>query len=163
MNFRLQQFLAAENITQAQFADMIGVARASVSHIIAGRNKPGFDFIQSMSRSFPDLNLEWLIHGKGRMYKEGRKEAAAPTQDPEGQLFSDIQENPEPQPAPQAAAPKNADSPTVAPIQNETKEISENKLIYSGQPKVKVQANDRQITRIVVFYDDNTYQELREV
>ena len=45
MNIRLQQFLSAENLSQAQFADIIGVARASVSHIIAGRNKPGFDFI----------------------------------------------------------------------------------------------------------------------
>ncbi|MBP9998072.1 MAG: helix-turn-helix domain-containing protein [Bacteroidales bacterium] len=69
MNKRIQQFLAAENITQSQFADSINVARASVSHIIAGRNKPGFDFIENMARRYPSLNLEWLITGKGRMYK----------------------------------------------------------------------------------------------
>ncbi|MBQ8062059.1 MAG: helix-turn-helix transcriptional regulator [Bacteroidales bacterium] len=70
MNKRLQQFLNAENITQSQFADSIGVAKASVSHILAGRNKPGFDFIESMARVFPRLNLEWLISGRGRMYKD---------------------------------------------------------------------------------------------
>ena len=48
MNSRLQQFLDAENINQAQFADSIGVARASVSHILAGRNRPGYDFIANM-------------------------------------------------------------------------------------------------------------------
>ena len=63
MNYRLQQFLSAENLSQAQFADIIGVARASVSHIIAGRNKPGFDFIYSMAASFPNLNVEWLVTG----------------------------------------------------------------------------------------------------
>lgn len=70
MNKRLQQFLNAENITQSQFAELIGVAKASVSHILAGRNKPGFDFIESMAREFPHLNLEWLISGRGRMYKD---------------------------------------------------------------------------------------------
>ena len=70
MNKRLQQFLNAENITQSQFADSIGVAKASVSHILAGRNKPGFDFIEGMARVFPRLNLEWLISGRGRMYKD---------------------------------------------------------------------------------------------
>ena len=70
MNTRLQQFIRAENLSQSQFADAIGVARASISHILAGRNKPGFDFIESMARHFPALNLEWLITGKGKMYKD---------------------------------------------------------------------------------------------
>lgn len=70
MNTRLQQFLGAENISQSQFAETIGVAKASVSHILAGRNKPGFEFLESMSRKFPNLNLEWLISGRGKMYKD---------------------------------------------------------------------------------------------
>ena len=69
MNKRLLQFITAENISQSQFADNIGVARASVSHIIAGRNKPGFDFVEKMARAFPALNIEWLITGRGKMYK----------------------------------------------------------------------------------------------
>ena len=69
MNKRLEQFLGAENITQTQFAETLGVAKASVSHILAGRNKPGFEFIESLARKYPNLNLEWLISGRGRMYK----------------------------------------------------------------------------------------------
>ena len=69
MNNRLQQFLAAENISQSQFADSIQVARASVSHILAGRNKPGFDFLERMARRYPNLSLEWMISGRGKMYK----------------------------------------------------------------------------------------------
>ena len=68
MNRRLQQFLAAENISQSQFADTIGVARASISHILAGRNKPCFDFIERTAKHFPELNLDWLITGRGKMY-----------------------------------------------------------------------------------------------
>ena len=70
MNTRLQQFLSAENISQSEFADTIGVARASVSHILAGRNKPGFDFLVGMCQHYPPLNLEWLLTGKGRMYQK---------------------------------------------------------------------------------------------
>ena len=70
MNKRLEQFLAAENISQAQFADEIHVARASVSHILAGRNKPSYDFITGMLEQFPRLNPEWLLTGRVKMYKD---------------------------------------------------------------------------------------------
>ncbi len=69
MNERLIQFLAAENMTQAQFADSINVARASVSHIVQGRNNPGWDFIVNTMNRYPTLNIEWLLTGKGKMYK----------------------------------------------------------------------------------------------
>ncbi len=158
MNFRLQQFLSAENITQAQFADTIGVARASVSHILAGRNKPGFDFIQNMSRHYPNLNLEWLISGKGRMYKEGGRALESATQSAEDQLFAPLE-----QPAPMPVPPVEPASPSPC-IDTPTQEVKDNLKIneLSDLPKVKMQTNSRRITRIVVFYDDNTYQELKE-
>lgn len=70
MNKRLQQFLNAENISQSQLADTLDVARAGVSHIISGRNRPGFDFLESMALHYPQLSMEWLLTGKGKMYKE---------------------------------------------------------------------------------------------
>ena len=162
MNYRLQQFLSAENITQAQFADMISVARASVSHIIAGRNKPGFDFIQNMSRHFPDVNLEWLINGKGKMYKDGRSSAAETVQPADDQLFSTPQAPPqtlsEPSPVPVLPLPDLEPEVPKAPIVSTAKE----KELDTPLPKVKLQASTRRISRIVVFYDDGTYQELKE-
>ncbi len=64
------QFLQAENITQSQFADTLSVARGSVSNILSGRNKPGYEFLESLILHYPNLNLEWLMSGKGRMYKD---------------------------------------------------------------------------------------------
>lgn len=72
MNKRLLQFLNAENISQSQFADTLNVARAGISHLLSGRNKPGYDFIESLMLHYPDLNIEWLITGKGRMYNTPR-------------------------------------------------------------------------------------------
>ena len=78
MNRRLLQFLQAENITQTQLADTLSVARGSVSNILAGRNKPGYDFLESLILHYPNLNLEWLLSGKGKMYHDA-SEASAPS------------------------------------------------------------------------------------
>ncbi|MBP3202124.1 MAG: helix-turn-helix transcriptional regulator [Bacteroidales bacterium] len=70
MNRRLLQFLQAQNITQTQFADTLSVARGSVSNILSGRNKPGYDFLESLLLHYPMLNLEWLMTGRGSMIRE---------------------------------------------------------------------------------------------
>ena len=78
MNRRLLQFLQAENITQAQLADTLSVARGSVSHILAGRNKPGYDFLESLLLHYPTLNLDWLMTGRGKMYRSEDEEQDLP-------------------------------------------------------------------------------------
>ena len=68
MKDRIIQFLSANNLTSTKFADEIGVQRSSISHILSGRNKPSFDFIEKMLLAYPDINAQWLITGKGNMY-----------------------------------------------------------------------------------------------
>lgn len=104
MNRRLLQFLQAENITQAQFADTLSVARGSVSHILAGRNKPGYDFLESLLLHYPRLNLDWLMTGKGKMYREDMA-PEAPESSASGELFPPIVQTPS---APAAVAIKPA-------------------------------------------------------
>lgn len=70
MNNRLQQFLELENITPARLADTLGVQRSGLSHILSGRNKPGFEFITKLLTKFPHINSDWLLLGKGKPYKE---------------------------------------------------------------------------------------------
>lgn len=69
MKERLLKFLNSEQLSSARFAEIIGVQPSSVSHILSGRNNPGFDFIQKILGSYPFLNAEWLIMGKGNMMK----------------------------------------------------------------------------------------------
>jgi len=162
MNTRLQQFLIAENISQSQFADRIGVARASVSHIMAGRNKPGFDFIESMSRQFPTLNLDWLIMGKGKMYRDlskaSLKEDVAESQiHNDSNLFeSDSIFAPEQaQGSPQARSDSFPKPSTVNAGQSH---ITESNTLSERRKTLYPQ---RSVSKIVVFYDDGTYQELK--
>ena len=132
MNDRLQQFLSAENLTQSQFADSIGVARASISHILAGRNKPGFEFIESVARRYPYLNIEWFITGKGKMYKSASEAPVMPV-------------------SPAAAD----DTPTADLFAERIEPIKSNTIDRSHQNPIR----EKNISKILVFYSDGTFEE----
>lgn len=67
---RILKILNTENISSAKFADMIGVQRSNISHILSGRNNPGLDFLQKVLVKFPAINPEWLLIGKGEIFKQ---------------------------------------------------------------------------------------------
>jgi hypothetical protein len=46
------------------------VQRSSISHILSGRNKPSLDFVLKVLASFPDVELYWLLNGKGQFPSE---------------------------------------------------------------------------------------------
>lgn len=52
-------------LSSSLFADKIGVQRSSMSHILKGRNRPSLDFIMRLIETFPEVNLYWLLNGKG--------------------------------------------------------------------------------------------------
>ena len=56
-----------EGLKSSALADSIGVNRATISHILSGRNKPSIDFFQKLLSTYPDLNSNWLITGIGYM------------------------------------------------------------------------------------------------
>lgn len=70
MKERLLEFLTKENKSAAQFAEEIGVQPSGISHILSGRNKPSLDFVLKMLEKYPHLSTEWLLFGKGGMYRE---------------------------------------------------------------------------------------------
>ncbi len=143
MNTRLKQFLAAENITQAQFADTIKVVRASVSHVISGRNNPSYDFIKAVMANYPKLNIEWLIFGKGKMYKDSMtasQELIFPEHD-------DILES----------APGELD----IDLSMENKEnIETSRELNTLIDNIQTPVTQRKVSKILVLFDDGTFQEL---
>ena len=64
---RIKIWIESKGLKSSSFADKIGVNRATISHILSGRNKPSIDFLQKMIFSFPDLNLNWIVSGEGFM------------------------------------------------------------------------------------------------
>ena len=70
MKERLLEFLKSENKSSAQLAEEIGVQPSGISHILSGRNNPSLDFVLKMLEKYSFLSSDWLLFGKGNMYKE---------------------------------------------------------------------------------------------
>ena len=146
MNTRLQRFLELEQLSPARLADILGIQRSGVSHLLSGRNKPGFDFFYKMNKKFPTLNLEWLISGNGKVYK-----------DVERNLFNNellneksVKEKSEPQYEQLFA--KEEYKTDVAPTMASENSINESELKDSPVKK--------SLEKILLIYSDGTFKEL---
>ena len=64
---RLKNWMESEVLKSSELADIIGVNRATISHILSGRNKPSIDFLEKLLSVYPDINANWLISGIGYM------------------------------------------------------------------------------------------------
>jgi DNA-binding XRE family transcriptional regulator len=69
MKDRIILLIKAKNLTAAQFADEVGVQKSSISHIISGRNNASLDFIQKILIRYPEVNMEWIMLGKGPIFR----------------------------------------------------------------------------------------------
>ena len=58
--------MASNRLSASSFADRIGVQRSNVSHVLNGRNKPGYDFLLKVIQAFPNVNTHWLLTGDER-------------------------------------------------------------------------------------------------
>lgn len=132
---RILKLLNEENLSSSKLADILDVQRSSISHIVSGRNKPSLDFIQKVLRNFPTINPDWLIIGKGEMYvKAQQKEIHFDTS-----FTKEETQN-------EKSIPKTEENETISSISM--------KNANDTLPKV------RNIDKIVVFYDDGTFEEL---
>lgn len=149
MNDRLKQFLSMENLSPARFAEVMGIQRSGISHLLAGRNKPSFEFIQKMMTAYPDINYEWLILGKGRPYKSDRQPASSSVQT---ELFTDSSD-----PVAHSTDEITPDNQFLID-ENPASEPPENR-IFSDDAAPALPKLSKKIARIIVFFNDGTYEE----
>ena len=154
---RLKQFLQMEELSPAKFADSIGIQRSGISHLLAGRNKPSYDFITKMLTTYPDLNADWLLTGKGKPYRNSPLSVpAVPAND---SLFdsqpavSDYEEQPEDYDNEIIGASEFNSQPSENPIFDDFSE--EDAPVQESQTA----SSRRKIVRITIFYSDGTYEE----
>lgn len=87
---RLEEILHFYGLTASSFADRIGVQRSSISHLLSGRNKPSLEFVMRVVRTFPEVNLYWLLNGKGSFpYKPEPQKPAPPAPTPSHAISPD--------------------------------------------------------------------------
>ena len=136
---RIKLIIEGEEMTAGAFADAIGVAQATISHILGPRNKyPSTEVIMRLHNRFPNINLNWLYTGEGSMmvHDSGNHDDGkdySPSYELSKPLSSDINLN------------KNMDTNVrndinVSPLTNNMTE------------------RKRTIVEIRVFFDDNTFE-----
>lgn len=74
---RLQKVIEYYGESASSFSEKIGVQRSSISHILSGRNKPSLDFVLKVLSSYPEVELYWLLNGKGEFPYQTEKNPAA--------------------------------------------------------------------------------------
>lgn len=183
MKDRIILLIKARNLTAAQFAEKIGVQKSSISHIISGRNNASLDFIQKVLVSFPEVNMEWLMFGKGPLYKDGdlglnpNNDGALTTIQPSIQpsmdLFSELtpgepidfrKENSLSQSPKSEDNPKPMGTEIVTPFpQNENRVNVPTHKTENQEQTQENSGNKKQATKVILkiveFYSDNTYRE----
>lgn len=132
METRIDRLISTENLTPTKFADIIGVQRSAISHILSGRNKPSFDLIQKILTKFPRVSSEWLLMGRGEMYKTLVQQ----------RLF-DID-----------------NKPIESSIEIKQTTVNQPNVLSSALPKEpENRINDNAIERIIIFFKDKSFKE----
>ena len=62
---RLEKILEYFNLSAAAFAEEIDFNRSTISHLLSGRNKPSLEFVMKLYQKFPEVDMDWLLFGKG--------------------------------------------------------------------------------------------------
>lgn len=137
---RLETLLEYYNLNASSFADKIGVQRSSLSHLLSGRNKPSLDFILKILEVFPEVDLYWILNGKGSFPKTISNNNVIETPPAilnseltSGNLFSTIPE-----------------AKTITPPTVEVKKINQ-----------LPQSISNEVEKIVFFYKDGTFKEFK--
>lgn len=143
---RLEFIIDYYSLSASSLADKIGVQRSSLSHLLSGRNKPSLDFILKILEVFPEVDLYWILNGKGSFPKN---------------TSQNLSKN---------KVEKNAVAPT--PINEKIiqeslfQEIETNTKINSVEPKKilnlendTVLSNANKIEKIVIFYTNGKFVE----
>lgn len=183
MKDRISLLIKAKNLTAAQFADEIGVQKSSISHILSGRNNASLDFIQKILLCYPDVSMEWILFGKGPIFRstemaanvnsDQHSTALTPSNLPHVDLFSDLTTD-----KPAIFRTENDFKNQPELIENTNRDVVENESVFptdqneSKKPEIslgkyenKISRNEQKnnstksILKIVEFYSDNSFKE----
>jgi transcriptional regulator with XRE-family HTH domain len=184
MKDRIILLIKAKNLTAAQFADEINVQKSSISHIISGRNNASLDFVQKVLSRYPEVSMEWLMWGKGPVFKGDdfslNNNTGATSKTNSGlssgpvDLFSDIIPDPgtdfgkeneltlheqEVRLPTNFEIPENASKEKNEHTYHDSVKTTHNPLHEITRQSIQKDNKTKSVLKIVEFYTDNTYRE----
>ncbi|MBR0499316.1 MAG: helix-turn-helix transcriptional regulator [Paludibacteraceae bacterium] len=131
---RIKEVIAGHQMTPKAFAEKVGENPSKLSHIFSGRNNPSLALVLKICRAFPDVQVNWLLG----FNDNEESQSYMPSQQSVVNGVIDFSEKESPK------EPNVAAEPEQKPVADEFK------------PLVKPKA----IKKIIVFYSDNTFDEV---
>lgn len=177
---RLQMLMQKENLTAKDFANEVGISAGTMSNILGGRNKPSLEVMQKVLQRFRMVSPEWLILGVGTMYKlkpdaseQVLFDIRPESQAPQGNNIS----LPQPDMPNTAYFPQNSfrNATTLDNLVENGNVVESQQYFPGGKPlqtnsvkigssggNIPVVSKEKKISRIIVFYNDGSFDELSQ-
>lgn len=76
---RIAQFIEEINISHASFDANVGLSRGYIHKAITNKINLGSHIIEKIFSQYPNLSAEWVISGKGEMFKSATNMVAEPS------------------------------------------------------------------------------------
>lgn len=164
---RIAKIITSEGLTQSEFAESIGTANATITHILSGRNGASLDILTKILNAFPQYNTDWLLFGKGDIYKKpvqttifdvlGEPEPVAELTAQLSQQLVNQDNETENKDVKQAVSQKlNAQSDAIQPEQQKTPIVQpQPSEIPHFEKKPAIKQPD--VKQVIVLYTDGTF------
>ena len=145
MKDRIISLMKHMGMSQKVFAAEICISEGALSSIFSGRTKPTLNTVNNIHERFPEVNMGWLIDGKGEMFNSPAL----------GSVQMGASEGASGGPSPQAAGIP-LQTGFMEPILGVQQTAPQN--AFSVPETKNLDRPVRRIAEIRVFYDDGTFE-----
>lgn len=150
MKEKLQLLMTRLQLKPGQFARILEINPAIISHILAERNKPGVDLLQKILDKFPQVSPDWLMLDRGDMFRSSNE--------PDSENRSDAEAVDVP------LAERSLFPPTEQPTHAATS--AQPHAQHGAEPTnpvlhvntLKTASANKRPARVVLFYADGTFE-----
>ena len=135
---RIKEIAQFYGLSSTAFADQVEIPRPVISHIFSERNRPSLEVVQKIGLAFPEVDLAWLLYGKGEMIKKAIPVIEVPETDPvtSGEKVSN-----------------------TINVKDEVVSAPDTISDFTAKPEAPAFARRRNAVKIVFLYDDNSFEE----
>ena len=155
---RIFTFIESLQLTPTEFADKIGVSRASISSIKTGRTQPTLSLVEKIKQRFPNVDINWLILGEGDAPIVNRGES-------EIEVFSDDEVKAEIEVTQTSSNDDTANEYQAVYIAETPRKIEEEPQVVNQEANVPVQSTTerkRSVKKVILLYDDGSFEEFNK-
>lgn len=156
---RIAAVMRHYNLQAKDLADLCGVQRTAITHILNGRNRPSVSFLGQLSEAYPEINTRWLLHGRGNMFTNVTNVASVEELPPyPSKIFNTKAEKCSESLDQQSAAPPEG---TLSHVTNVTGDLFDNQAGKGLREQLPLHQGHKAVREIVIFYEDGTFRSYR--